>query len=103
MPTLTFNPHAHIILVEAEIKASHPTVARLVLDTGASRSMLSQRLAVNIGLHVNPERTIQITTATKVESVTEVIIPQILQTHYQLPKRRANPHLAKTKLSSKIF
>ena len=77
MPSLKFDPTTASIIVNADIRAIHPTVARLVLDTGASFVMIPWRLAQAIGIKIDPKNTIQITTATTVETAPKVLIPQI--------------------------
>lgn len=77
MPTLKFDPETPSIIVDADIKASLPTIARLALDTGASYVALPWKLTSAIGIAIDPKRTLQITTATTVETVPEIIIPQI--------------------------
>lgn len=77
MPMLKFDPETPSIIVDADIKASLPTIAKLVLDTGASYVVLPWKLTSAIGITIDPKRTLQITTATTVETVPEIIIPQI--------------------------
>ena len=77
MSTLKFDPSSLSIIVNAGIKALHPTTARLVIDTGASLVVLPWRLATAIGIKIDPKHTVETTTATAVETVPQVIIPEI--------------------------
>lgn len=77
MSQLKFDPAANSIIVSADIKASLPTVAKLVLDTGASYVMLPRKMISAIGIPIDPTKTIQTTTASTVETVPEIIIPEI--------------------------
>lgn len=77
MLKLKFNPQDPVIIVEGKIQGRVATIARFVLDTGASYVVLPWRLAVAIGLQIDPKKTIQTTTATTVETVPEVIIPEM--------------------------
>lgn len=72
-----FNPHSHAIIVNVFIKATHPTIAKLILDTGASRLVLPWKLATTIGLSIDQDKITPITTVTTVESVPEVNIPEV--------------------------
>lgn len=77
MPTLKFNPHDAVIITEAKIHGRVTTTARLVFDTGASLVMIPWKIAVGIGLKIDPKTTIQTTTASTVESSPKVIIPRL--------------------------
>ena len=77
MQTLKFNPQDPVIVVNARIKASIVTIARLVLDTGASYVVLPWKLTEALGIEIDPAKTIQTTTATTVETVPKVVIPEI--------------------------
>lgn len=77
MPTLKFDPKAPHIIVGAKIQSIYPETATLILDTGASAVVLPRRLASMIGLNIDPKRTVKTTTATTVEIVPEVTIPEI--------------------------
>lgn len=77
MQTLKFNPHASIIIVNAKVKASLATIGRFAVDTGASYVVLPWKLTTAIGILIDPTKTLQTTTATTVETVPEVIIPEM--------------------------
>lgn len=77
MPKLKFNPAEHSLILSADIKATYPEVARLVLDTGASYVVLPWKMVTGIGLKIDPKRTIQITTASAVETVPKIVVPEI--------------------------
>lgn len=77
MSNLKFNPQDLSIVIDAEITSRTSTITRLVLDTGASFVVLPWRLAIAISLRIDPQKTIQTTTATTVETVPKVTIPKI--------------------------
>lgn len=77
MSQLKFDPSANSIIVSADIKASLPIVAKLVLDTGASYVMLPWNMVSAIGIPIDPTKTIQTTTASTVETIPEIVIPEI--------------------------
>lgn len=77
MPSLRFNPHDSIIVTEAKLWGSLVTTSRLVFDTGASLVIIPWKLATGIGLKIDPQKTIQTTTASTVETTPLVNIPKI--------------------------
>lgn len=77
MAAAKIDPTAGVIVLEARIKARLVTVARLVLDTGASSVVLPWKLTKAIGIKIDPAKTTQTTTASAVETVPEVTIPEI--------------------------
>ncbi|MBI2011308.1 clan AA aspartic protease [Candidatus Daviesbacteria bacterium] len=77
MPILRFDPSASVIIVDAQVTGRVTIVTRLVLDTGASLVVLPWKLALGIGISIDPEKTIQTTTATAIETVPKVVIPEI--------------------------
>ena len=77
MSQVRFDPRDPVIILDARIKASLSTIAKLVLDTGASSVVLPWKLTAAIGIKIDPSKTTQTTTATTVETVPEVIIPEI--------------------------
>jgi clan AA aspartic protease (TIGR02281 family) len=77
MSSLRFNPDIHSIVVEASLKSRVTAIANLVVDTGASYVALPWRLVNTIGITIDPKKTLQITTATTVETVPKVIIPEM--------------------------
>lgn len=72
-----FNPQANVIVLEAKIKARLGVTTRLVLDTGASLVMLPYQLAKQIGIKIDPTKTVEITTASTVEISPFVSIPKM--------------------------
>jgi len=62
-----FNPQANVIVIEAKIKAQLEVTTRLVFDTGASLVMLPYQLAREIGIKIDPTKTVEITTASTTE------------------------------------
>lgn len=77
MPTLKFDPEAGNIIIEVKIKDRFAEISNLVLDTGATYIMIPWKLALAIKLNVNPAKTIKITSATTVETVPIVTIPEV--------------------------
>lgn len=74
---IKFNPLSSVIIIEAVIRADSKTLARLIVDTGASRVMIPRRLAEAIGFTIDPKNVVQTITASKVEEAPVVIIPEI--------------------------
>ncbi len=77
MQKITFDPSSPVIVLDVSIKGKRTAVAKLVLDTGASCVVLRWKLIYAIGLTIDPGKTTQTTTATTVETVPEVTIPEI--------------------------
>lgn len=77
MQKITFDPSNPVIVLDVSIKGKRTAVAKLVLDTGASCVVLRWKLIYAIGLTIDPRKTTQTTTATTVETVPEVTIPEI--------------------------
>lgn len=77
MAKLKFNPHASVILVDVKLSARFSIIGRLVLDTGASYVVLPWKLADAIGVRIDPKKFTHTTTATAVETVPEITIPQM--------------------------
>lgn len=77
MSNFKFNPDIYSIFLEARLKSRVTAIANLVLDTGASYVVLPWKLVNTIGIIIDPKKTLQITTATTVETVPKVIIPEM--------------------------
>ena len=77
MHLVKFDPNVAIIIVSGKVKASVATIVRFVVDTGASMVVLPWKLTTAIGITIDPSKTIQTTTATTVETVPEIIIPEM--------------------------
>jgi len=77
MSDLKFNPDIYSIFVETRLKSRVTAIANLVVDTGASYVVLPWRLVTSIGIGIDPKKTLQITTATTVETVPKVTIPEM--------------------------
>jgi len=77
MSTLSFDPNAAAILLDAEIEAKIILHATVVLDTGASFVVLPWRIITGLGIRINPAKLVSTTTPTTVESAPVVTIPQI--------------------------
>lgn len=77
MIDFNFDPD-DLIIVNAKIKSRLATVsALLVFDTGASSVVLPWRLVSAIGIKIDTDKTVQTTTATTIETVPRVIIPEV--------------------------
>lgn len=77
MSQLKFDPSSPSIIVSADIKAGFPTTAKLILDTGASYVVLPYDMVSAIGISINPNNTVRLTTASTTETIPEIIIPEI--------------------------
>lgn len=77
MSQLKFNPSSPSIIVSADIKASLPTIAKLVLDTGSSYIALSWNIVSAMGIPVDTKNTIRLTSASTIETIPKVIIPEM--------------------------
>lgn len=77
MSTLKFDPDSPSIIVSVKLQGIYPETATLIIDTGASYVMIPWRLATAINLNVDPNKTIPITSATTIEIVPIVTIPEI--------------------------
>lgn len=72
-----FDPQSPNIILSAKIKSNYPATTTLIVDTGASVVVLPWKLVSLIGLKIDPNKIIQTTTATTVESVPQVNIPEM--------------------------
>ena len=77
MSQLKFNPSSPSIIVTADIKANYPTDAKLILDTGASYVTLPRNLVTGIGIPIDTKNTVQLTSASTVETTSKILIPEI--------------------------
>lgn len=91
---MRFNPHASIITVPVE--ASGPAgeaTLDLVLDTGASYVTVATRLLESIGYDVeDPDRVIDITTASGIETVPVVTLASLTALGVSVPEVDAVCH-----------
>ena len=74
---MQFDPASSVVIVDAEVRAAHSTITTLAVDTGSSYVVISWRLINALGIKIDPKRILQITTATTVETVPEVTIPEV--------------------------
>lgn len=72
-----FNPSSLIVL-DVIVKARRFAVSKLVLDTGSSFVVISWRLATAIGINIDQNKTLQTTTASSIETVPKITIPEIV-------------------------
>lgn len=77
MSKIAFDPRVSVIVVTAKITGNRSVIARLVLDTGASNVVVPWQLVNRVGIKVNPQRLVHITTASAVETVPQITIPKI--------------------------
>lgn len=71
------SPATTSIILEAKIKASFAEISNLVLDTGATYVMIPWKLALAVKLNIDPAKTVKITSASTLETVPKVIIPEM--------------------------
>lgn len=75
---LIFDPKTPSIIVKAKIQSAKGIAyADLVFDTGASLVMLPYKLAIAVGLPIDPKRTIRTTTASSIETSSITTIPEL--------------------------
>lgn len=77
MSQLKFNPSSPSIIVNADIKAGLPTVAKLILDTGASYVTLPWSIISAMGIPIDTNNTVQLTSASTVETTPKIVLPEI--------------------------
>lgn len=77
MSEFRFNPQSPNIILDAKLQGLYPITTTLILDTGASVVVLPWKLISVIGLSIDPKKVVRTTTATAVETVPEVIIPEM--------------------------
>lgn len=77
MSQLKFDPLSRSIIVSADITASLPTVAKFILDTGASYVTLPWNIVSAMGIAVDTNNTVQLTSASTVETTPKIIIPEM--------------------------
>lgn len=77
MSQLKFNPSSPSIIVNADIKAGLPTVAKLILDTGASYVTLPWSIISAMGIPIDTNNTVQLTSASMTETTLKIIIPEM--------------------------
>ena len=77
MRQLKFDPNTYSIIVDAKIKSKPAIIIKLILDTGSSVVVLPWKLVPLIGLKVDLKKVIKTTTATTVETVPQVLIPEM--------------------------
>lgn len=77
MPSLKLDTASPNIILKVKLKSDRTEIGSMVLDTGATYVMLPWRLANAINLKVDPTETIHITSATTVETVPIVTIPEV--------------------------
>lgn len=77
MATLKFDPKTYGIILEAKIKSRFAEIAHLVLDTGSSYVMIPWKLALATNLKISQEKTVRLTSASTLETIPQVIIPEM--------------------------
>ena len=77
MSQLKFDPSLPSIIVDADIKARLLTEAKLILDTGSSYVTLPSKMVSSINIPVDPKNTVKLTSASKVEIIPKIIIPEM--------------------------
>lgn len=77
MSVLRFDPATYGIILEAKIKNRFAEISHLVLDTGSSYVMIPWKLAVATHLNIKQDQTIRLTSASTMETIPKVIIPEM--------------------------
>lgn len=77
MSILKFDPATYGIILEAKIKNRFAEISHLVLDTGSSYVMIQWKLARAINLKITQDQTVTLTSASTLETVPKVIIPEM--------------------------
>lgn len=77
MSELKFDPQSAVIVLDVVLQGKIVIHARLVLDTGASLTVLPWRIVAGLGLKIDPNNLIQSTTASSVETSPVVIVPKV--------------------------
>lgn len=77
MANLKFDPNTYGIILETKIKNRFAEITHLVLDTGSSFVMIPWKLAIAIDLKITQEHTVRLTSASTLETIPKVIIPEM--------------------------
>lgn len=77
MSVLRFDPATYGIILEAKIKHQFDEIIHLVLDTGSSYVMIQWKLALALKLSIKQDQTVRLTSASTLETVPKVIIPEM--------------------------
>ncbi len=78
MQSITFNPSSFVIVLDVGLTGSRVGIAKMVLDTGASYLVVRWKLMSAIGIKIDPQKTVHTTTASSIETVPKVIIPEVI-------------------------
>ena len=77
MSKFTFEPSGEVIVVETHLEGRYSQNALMVIDTGATYTMISWNTAAALGLEVDPKRTTRTTTASTIEKCPLTFVPKI--------------------------
>lgn len=77
MPSIRFNPRDRIIITETRLSGNIVGTAQMVFDTGASLVVVPWKIATGLGFAIDPKKTIEMTSASTVESAPLVRIPKV--------------------------
>lgn len=77
MSILKLDPSRTAIILTVKLKAKFAIESKFILDTGSSFVVLPWKLAVAIGLKVDRKTVVSTTSASKVEIVPKVVIPEM--------------------------
>jgi len=77
MSSQKINPEDVGITIQAKVTGLFMETTHLALDTGATYVMIPDKLLEAIHLKIDPKKTIELTSATKVERVPLIVIPEI--------------------------
>ena len=77
MTIIRFDPIAGGILVEVKLSTHLEVTTKMIIDTGASLLVISNKLAKDIGLKIDPTKKLETTTASALVSAPLVKIPKV--------------------------
>lgn len=77
MAQIKFDPTANNLVVEVHFEGKFAQNAYFVLDTGSSFTIIPWRLAQELGLKIDSQKTTQIITASSIETTPQATIPKM--------------------------
>lgn len=77
MAQIKFDRNVNNLVVEVHLQGKFAQNAYFVLDTGASFTIIPWRLAQELGLKIDPQKTAKIITASSIEITPQTTIPKM--------------------------
>ena len=77
MAQVKFDPSTNNLVVEVHLEGKFSQNVYFVLDTGASFTILPWRLAQELGLKIDPQKTAKIITASSIETTLMTTVPKM--------------------------